>query len=183
MLGKGTPVAEESGRSAGGTTAEALAQLPRHTWTVLQSLRWPGRAFVNVDHVVVGPAGVFAVDTRTREHAGGAALELAVAEVAEAAIELARTTSAVSPGQIRPVLCFEGEEGEDPVTGWVRDVLVCSVANVVEMLTTRPAVLTTQQVIQLCLDLHGVVLPAEGTGSRPVAWTARDPWDQPAVPG
>lgn len=179
-------MAHESGRVDRATTAEALAELPRHTWTALRSLRWPGRAFPNVDHVVVGPAGVFLIDTRASEHADGLALELAVAEVAEAALELAHTTTAaVPPEQIRPVLCFEGEEGDEgrePVTGWARDVLVCSVANVVEMLTTRPTVLTTQQVIQVCLDLHGVVLPAVGRkGSRPIAWAARDPWDRAAV--
>ena len=160
-----------------GSVTSSLAQLPRHTWTVLQALRWPRRTFPNVDHVVVGPAGVFVIDSRTRDDASGAPLERAAAEVAEAALELATTLRAVGPDHVRPVLCFVGGE---PATGWLRDVLVCSDDNVAHMLTTRPAVLTPQQVIQLCLDLSGVVLPpGKRKGGRAATWAAADPWAVP----
>ena len=33
-------------------------------WQVLHDLHWPGRPFANIDHIVVGPGGVFVIDSK-----------------------------------------------------------------------------------------------------------------------
>ena len=43
-------------------TAEALAQLPGE-WTVFHDIPWPGRRDATIEHVAVGPGGVFVIDT------------------------------------------------------------------------------------------------------------------------
>jgi micrococcal nuclease len=56
----------------------------------------------------------------------------------------------VMPHHVQPVLCFVREE---PLTGWARDVMVCSTTNLVEMLRTRPEVLPPHVVREACLQL------------------------------
>ena len=164
----------ERGAEGERATAAVLAQLPPDEWTVFHDLRWPGRRFANVDHVVVGPAGVFVIDTKNwsgdiRVRAdvlrqNGRRRESVVAGVAEAALAVARLTSVVGPHQIYPVLCFAGSR---PLRGHARDVMVCSTANVLTMLRTRPRVLSNETVRRLCLDLDASFRPATGEDVRP----------------
>jgi Nuclease-related domain len=53
-------------RGAAGerATAALLARLPRRRWTVLHDRAVPGSR-ANVDHVVIGPSGVWVVDSKT----------------------------------------------------------------------------------------------------------------------
>src|SRR6478609_11690402 len=37
----------------------------RSRWRIFHDVRWPGRAQASIDHIVVGPSGVFVVDTQT----------------------------------------------------------------------------------------------------------------------
>ena len=46
-------------------TSHALEDLPDDTWTVVGDLEWPGGRYGHVDHVVVGPSGVYVIDTKT----------------------------------------------------------------------------------------------------------------------
>lgn len=133
-------------------TARALEQLPA-TWRHLHDVRWPGRPFANLDHVVVGPGGIFVVDSknwsgriaveRSVLRQDGRARETAVASAADAGIAVAQLLPWPYAGAVSPVLCFSRE---DAVSGWVRDVMVCSTQNVALMLQTRPEVLTPAQV-------------------------------------
>lgn len=41
-----------------------LAPLEREGWTVLHRRRWPGTRRADIDHVVVGPGGVFVLDSK-----------------------------------------------------------------------------------------------------------------------
>ena len=133
-------------------TARALEQLPA-TWRHLHDVRWPGRPFANLDHVVVGPGGIFVVDSknwsgriaveRSVLRQDGRARETAVASAADAGIAVAQLLPWPYAGAVSPVLCFSREEA---VSGWVRDVMVCSTQNVALMLQTRPEVLTPAQV-------------------------------------
>lgn len=52
-------------RGAAGerATAEILGRLPARRWVVLHDLALPGRR-ANVDHLVIGPTGVWVVDTK-----------------------------------------------------------------------------------------------------------------------
>jgi hypothetical protein len=53
-------------RGAAGevATAEVLATLTPRRWTVLHDLHLPG-SHANIDHLVIGPTGVWVVDTKT----------------------------------------------------------------------------------------------------------------------
>jgi Nuclease-related domain len=45
-------------------TGEVLASLETVGWVLLHDLHWPGRPFANIDHIAVGPAGVFVIDSK-----------------------------------------------------------------------------------------------------------------------
>lgn len=150
----------ERGAVGEQVTARVLSQLPATSWTVLHDLHWPGRRFANVDHLVIGPPGVFVIDSKNWNgrvevrhdvlRQNGRVRESAVAGAAEAALAVARLTTIVPPHQVFPVLCFVRDES---LVGWARDVMVCSTDNLVEMLTSRRAVLTDPQRQQVALDL------------------------------
>jgi hypothetical protein len=151
----------ERGAEGEEATATALAALPAEEWTVFHDLRWPGRKFANVDHVVVGPPGVFVIDSKNWTGSvtvaenvlrqNGRAREAAVHGAAEAGLAISGLSRTVSPLHVHPVLCFVRDE---PVAGWARDVMLCSTSNLVEMLTSRSRVLPddVRQVVTLELD-------------------------------
>src|SRR5215203_2761685 len=56
--------AYEGGALGEESTARALAALPELDWRVFNGGQWPGRPYANVDHVVVGPGGVFVIDSK-----------------------------------------------------------------------------------------------------------------------
>ena len=59
------PNAAADAREVGGeATGRALAGLDGSEWTVLHDVRWPGRKKAKLEHVVIGPGGVFVVDTK-----------------------------------------------------------------------------------------------------------------------
>jgi hypothetical protein len=139
-----------------------LAGLPSDAWTVFHDLRWPGRRFANVDHVVVGPPGVFVIDSknwvgtiRLRHNvlsSNGSPKEREVNSAAEAALAVGQLVPLLRPDLVRPVLCFVRDE---PISGWARDVMVTSTATLLEMLASRPPGLTPEEVRQVSLDLDG----------------------------
>ena len=53
----------EKGAAGEERTAEVLARLPAG-WTAIHDVRWPSRRLANIDHVVVGPGGIFVVDSK-----------------------------------------------------------------------------------------------------------------------
>lgn len=130
--------------------ARALDELP-DGWVVLHDLAWPGRPKANIDHVVIGPGGIFVVDAKNwtgtievRDQVlrqNGRQREQTVSSAAEAAIALQRTlpVSHLCMG----VLCFVGDT---VLSGWVRDVMLCSSTNLVAMLLSRPAALSKDEV-------------------------------------
>ena len=152
----------ERGADGEEATAQALAALPAEEWTVFHDLCWPGRKLANVDHVVVGPSGVFVIDSKnwtgTVEvkdevlRQNGYQRESSVASAAEAAIAVSLVTPDLPSTLAVPVLCFVRDE---PITGWARDVMVCSTANVVDMLLSRPPVMdaATRQRVAVGLDV------------------------------
>jgi hypothetical protein len=186
----------ERGAEGEEAVAAALEQLPSESWTVFHDVKWPGRRYANVDHIVVGPSGVFVVDAKNWSgrvevrddvlRQNGRSRERDVAAAAEAGLAVAGLVPLVTPQLVHPVLCFVRDE---ELSGWARDVMVCSTSNLVSMLTSRPVVLAPSQVSQLCLDLDlglraaGVPTP-DATAARPVKRKAsasrpskgRSPW-------
>lgn len=139
--------AYERGAQGEEATAQALKALPRD-WVVMHDVRWPGRRFANIDHVVIGPPGVFVIDSKLWSgtvtvindvlRQNGYKRETAVAGVADSAIAVAELVPGLDPYLVKPVLCFVRDQ---EVTGTVRDVLVCSTANLVAALTARASLL------------------------------------------
>ena len=125
----------EKGADGEAAVARALDALPEG-WVALHDLAWPGRQRANLDHVVIGPGGVFVIDAKNwsgRVEVRGQVLmqngrrrESAVSSVTAAAIAV---QDIVSPVPCTGVLCFVREE---PVSASSWNVSVCSTANLVE---------------------------------------------------
>ncbi|MEN8707227.1 MAG: nuclease-related domain-containing protein [Nocardioides marinisabuli] len=151
----------ERGADGEEATAQALDALPEDQWTVFHDVRWPGRKLANVDHVVVGPGGVFVIDTKNWSgrvevrdkilRQNGYQRETAVSSAAEAAIAVSLVIPDLSQGLAVPVLCFARDES---ISGWARDVMVCSTSNIAGMLTSRPPVLDQTTREHICLGLE-----------------------------
>ena len=152
----------EKGAEGEQHTASVLAALPTDQWTVLHDRRWPGRKLANVDHVVVGPPGVFVIDSKN--WAGRVAVkdgvlrqngyrrESTVRAAADAAVAVAELAPTASSAVFHPVLCFVGDRA---FAGWADEVRACSANNLVPMLTSLPHVLTPEQVRSASLELDG----------------------------
>jgi hypothetical protein len=115
---------------------------------VLNDVRWPGRRYANIDHVVVGPTGVYIIDSKLWAgtitvvndvlRVNGYKRETVVAGVADSAIAVAEQVPGLDPFIVKPVLCFVRDQD---LSGSVRDVLVCSTSNVVRTLASRATLL------------------------------------------
>lgn len=168
----------EKGAEGEAHTAEVLRAGLSAEWTVMHDVRWPGRARANIDHLAVGPAGIFVIDSKNWSGrvsiAGGVLLqngrrrEQAVVGCAEAALAVARRVPDLAD-HISPVLCFTREER---VADRARDVFVCSASTLVELLTTRPRVWDAHAV-HLATDRLRSLTPATQTSARPAPPSAR----------
>ena len=135
---EGAAMGEES-------TADALAALPELDWRVFHDVHWPGRRYANIDHVAVGPGGVFVIDSKAWAgdiDGGRGALrhnghrrERHVLAAVDAAAAVGELLPGLDPATVKPVLCFDRDK---PVFGWSREVMVCSTVNVATLLTSRP---------------------------------------------
>ena len=140
----------ELGANGEAAVGAQLTQLGPE-WTVIHDIAWPGRQRANIDHVVVGPTGVFVIDSKNwsgrveirdnRLRQNGRSRESTVASSAEAAMAV----QALLPAGVTcsAALCFVRDE---PLRGRSGDVIVCSTATLLDMLMTRPAALNPQQV-------------------------------------
>lgn len=54
----------QTGAEGERRTAETLESLGGYGWTSLHDLRWPGRQKANIDHIALGPTGIFVIDTK-----------------------------------------------------------------------------------------------------------------------
>lgn len=162
----------EKGAAGEIAVARALEALPAG-WVVLHDLVWPGRQRANIDHVAMGPGGVFVIDAKNwsgrievRDQVllqNGRRREPTVMSAAEAA--RAVQGIAPSPATCTAVLCFVRD---DQLHGRARDVVVCTTSNLVTMLTSRPVVLDPEAV-QRCADAVRTQMTfrqQEGTGRR-----------------
>ncbi len=167
-------MAEES--IGGRATAATLEGLPRDVWRVLHDVPWPGRSHAAIDHVVVGPAGVFVVDAKSWTGIVSVrdgvlrqdkySRQGAVTQSAEAGQAIARQLrNARCP--VQPVLCLERDQ---QISVECDGVLVCTTANIANLLQSRPRVLADVQVQRIAHDVAGRALPraaARRTSSKP----------------
>ncbi|HSX66177.1 nuclease-related domain-containing protein [Nocardioides sp.] len=149
----------EKGATGERLVAEALKQLPPD-WFVLNDRRWPGRSRANIDHVVVGPSGVYVIDAKN--WSGRLAVKDGVLRqngysrmnAVDGALESAKAVAALfdwmSPGYFLPVLCFVGEAKVDAT---INGVAICSLEGLPRLLQSRPPVLPPETLQFLRFDL------------------------------
>lgn len=151
--------AAASGRFAAAAIAERrlatrLSPLTAHGYYLLADRQWPGSKNAQLDLIVVGPSGVWIVDSKHWNNfavAAGAIFRdqadvtdevLALADVAYQA-ENAFLEVGLAPGEIRPLLAMAGHRGR---LGEVGTVEVVGEVDVHKHLAGRGMRLTTSQV-------------------------------------
>ncbi len=146
--GRATPLPGEVLEHEGSSDLDAarvLGTLPFDEWRVFHHVRRPGRRMLRLDHVVVGPSGVFVIDDQAWD--GDITIERGVlrqdgrrrdrfsAAVADAAVAVRALLPHIEKPAIHPVLCLNRDE---PVFGWSGSVMICSTANLASFLLSRP---------------------------------------------
>ena len=151
----------ERGADGEAETARALAALPPDRWAVLHDVHWPGRLRANIDHVAVGPSGVFVIDSKNWSgrvdvrdgvlRQNGRQREREVAAVGDSALAVAASIPGLDPRLVHPVLCLVTP---DPFVIHSHEVLVCSTTTLVQELLRQPAVLDVPSVRRLSGQLY-----------------------------
>lgn len=114
-------------------TAVTLAPLSGVGYHLLADRRWPGSTRAQVDLIVIGPGGVFIVDTKAwaevtisadRIYRGQEDATDSVTNLAQlgAATEAELAEIGLAPGEVRPMIVFAGRKGIDELVGTVRVV-------------------------------------------------------------
>ncbi|HEU4849847.1 MAG TPA: NERD domain-containing protein, partial [Terrimesophilobacter sp.] len=151
-----------SGRFAAAAIAERrlatrLSPLTAHGYYLLADRKWPGSKSAQLDLIVVGPSGVWIVDSKHWNDftvAGGAIFRdqadvtdevLRLADVAYDAEEVFASVG-LAPGEVRPILVMAGYKGR---LGEVGPVEVVGEVDVHKHLASRGTRLTTNQVEQV----------------------------------
>jgi hypothetical protein len=166
------------------TTANALKALPE-SWVVLHDVRWPGRPFASIDHIAVGPSGVFVIGSKRWtgqvQVAGdglrhdGRRREREVLSAREAAAAVSRRLPHLPTAWVTPVLCMVSRD----VDGWVGPVAVCHKSSIVELLTSLPTVLSPEVVhsvendLRLQLRASALIAPSRAPSTVPLWARAR----------
>jgi hypothetical protein len=184
--------AEHWGKGAEGErlTAKALQPLEADGWVLLNDLPLPGSKLANIDHVLIGPPGVFVIETKNYKGRGkvernrllingrdrkkdldevwreAAAIQtLFAAELARLALDA------------KPVICIHNTQLEG---GWFREpeidgVRIGSPRKLVDWLVKLPPKLTAEHVESLAVKLAA---PSDAKG-RPAS---RGPLDRAKAP-
>lgn len=151
-----------SGRFAAAAIAERrlatrLSPLTAHGYYLLADRQWPGSKAAQLDLIVVGPSGVWIVDSKHwndftvaagaifRDQADVTDEVLRLADVAYDAEE-AFAGVGLAPGEVRPILVMAGHKGR---IGEVGPIEVVGEVDVHKHLASRGTRLTTNQVEQV----------------------------------
>lgn len=150
----------------------ALYALSWRGWVVHRGVARSGVRRGDIDHVLVGPGGVFVVarlpsegevDVRPGQlRVGGRSRTEEVDDVAADAVDV---LGIVPDVPVHAVLCLEQHE---PVTGWVNNVMICATSTVEQLVTSRPPVLSPERVqeVGLVLAAHLRRRPTPPPGAR-----------------
>lgn len=133
------------------TTLEAL---PATYWSQMRRVCWPGRPDVLIDHVLVGPSGIYVIcyptsapdrPDATRALGGERALDAAVATCAEHTGVIRDLLPPRYRARVRPVLCLGGDGERAEESG---GVLLASLGAFEHIVHSSPPVLSTSEVHQ-----------------------------------
>lgn len=163
----------ERGAEGERAVAAILAQLSSE-WFVLNDLHWPGRDRANIDHVVVGPTGVFVIDAKNWSGSvkvtngclrqNGYARRAATDGAMEAARAIGTLLPSLNPRYVVPVICFVGEAATN---GTVDGVWICTSGTLLSALQAGRPVLAAEQREFIRYDLDMSTDNAkESTGHR-----------------
>ena len=192
----GSADAFESVAPSEHSTKQVLESLPSADWRTFHDVRWPGREGARIDHVAVGPSGVFVIDTKTWaghvEVRGGGLRQdgkrrsRTVVAAAAAAMAIEELVPTLTSRTINPVLCFVRDQ---PLFGWAGDVMVCSTQNLATFMTSRPRALSETEAMEiasaLSLRLEAAPAPVRSThrgGLAPVPEITRGKSKAPRAP-
>ena len=162
-------------KSGGSPRAATGLSLPESHWKQFYDVCWPGRSDAQVDHVLVGPSGVYVVQYQSSEghqvtapglvlHHAEASLEAAVTEPSESAQAVGALLPSRYRSRVRPVLCFREAE---PVADLVGGVLVTSSMALEHILRSSPVVFSTSEVAELFACLKARLEQVPAAPSRP----------------
>ena len=160
-------VAWRTGALGEERTAELLRPLEAQGFRVIHDRRMP-RSKANIDHIVIGPPGVFVVETknyggklRVRHGEVWVAGRRKTAIVAQAQREAAAVAAVVSPLPVTPLLCVHRAD-----LGWfkaeVAGVRIVGPKEMVNLLRKAPVQLTPDEVAHLATDIDRSLAPAVG---------------------
>ncbi len=122
-------------------------------WLSLHGVRWPRFSDATIDHITVGPGGVFVITSKS--WAGRASLAAGIlkapgrarASCAEAAAVAARQIASIVPAYVNvhtwAAVCFTRDE---PLAGRLGNTFVCSTQTLPSMLAGRDVVLSPAEV-------------------------------------
>jgi hypothetical protein len=166
----------EKGTNGERATAWALHAMEPDGWYRFDDIRWSGPARANIDHVVVGPGGVFVIDSKNWRgkpavrdgvlRVDGDRREREVASAADAALAVSERLPAAMRSNVTGILCLVRDE---PIRLQARDVLVCSTSTLPELLRTRPRVFDDGAVAWAYHELAQALTPASSASAPRVA--------------
>lgn len=137
--------------------ASALEPLAQFGWLAAHDLHWPGRPFANIDHIAVGPGGVFVIDAKNWTgnvtisngllRQNGYSRERELESVAQAAAAVTALLAPQHRASVRAVICLAAQEQEPVTVG--PGVTVVGRHQLAAWLVTLPARLTPYDVADL----------------------------------
>lgn len=149
----------EGARNTGWTPPAVT--LPPDEWTAFHDLQWPGARWGTLDHVVIGPPGVFVVDSEVlsgevavrdgRLLQDGRPADDLLAGPIRAALAIGERLSTVDVTRVRPVLCLAIDQ---PLSGTAGGVLVCSTPTLAATLLSQPRGLHADDRRMVAAELH-----------------------------
>ena len=160
-----TTLAWRTGALGEERTGELLQPLEAQGFRVMHDRLMP-RSRANIDHIVVGPPGVFIVETknyggklRVRRGEIWVAGRRKTEIVAQAKREAAAVAAVVSPVSVTPLLCIHRAD-----LGWFKQqadgVRIVAPKEMVKVLRKAPALLTPDEVSRLADQIDSSLLPA-----------------------
>lgn len=168
----------EKGGAGERAVARILDQLPGE-WLVLNDVRWPGRQRATIDHVIIGPNGVYVIDAKNWSGAvdvsngvlrqNGYNRNEAVVGARAAAAAIAAQLPPAAAAFVFPVVCFAGEA---QAAGEAGGVILTALDGLFATVTTPRVHLTPDllQLVRFDLDLALVAASSSrrlGAGPMP----------------